>query len=165
MLAKATLGMSALIGLAICPILGLALTEAETVLSRNFNQALAQKVHFFAFTAPIGTRPPDRALAGDEGFWLSRAEAELATPFIKTLTVGNRINISNGDGRDHTLEVVDVSALGSNLTSITTAGSDHKFVLITCRTGPEDGSRTVRFIVEDETMSAGSPVVKTPKAL
>jgi hypothetical protein len=165
MLAKATLGMSALVGLAICTFLGLALTEPDTILSRIFNQALAQKIHGFAFTAPIGTQPPQRTLAGDEGFWLSRAEAELATPFIKTLAVGNRIKITSGDGRDHTLEVVDVRALGSNLTSITTAGSDHKFVLVTCKTGPEDGSRTVRFIVEDETMEAGSPVVKTPKAL
>jgi hypothetical protein len=164
MLAKATLGMSALIGLAICPFLGLALIESDSFLNHIFNQALAQKVHGLAFTAPIGTRSAEHTLAGDEGFWLSRAEAELATPFIKTLAVGNRINITSGDG-DHALEVVDVRALGSNLTSITTAGSDHKFVLVTCKTGPEDGSRTVRFIVEDETMEAGPPVAKTPKAL
>jgi hypothetical protein len=165
MLAKATLGMSALIGLAVCPLLGLALTEPDMILSRIFNQALAQKVHGFAFTEPIGTRPPESSLAGDEGFWLSRAEAELATPFIKTLAVGNRINITGGDGRDRILEVVAVRTLGSNLTSVTTAGSDHKFLLVTCKTGPEDGSRTVRFIVEDEAMETGSSDAKTPKAL
>ena len=105
-----------------------------------------------------------QAVAGDEGYWLTRADVESPTPFAKPLALGDRITISGSDGRAHQLEVVDLKAVGTTLPVSAGGQALPRLLIVTCRGVGEPGPQgQVRFIVEADAVDPGT--VARPKTL
>jgi hypothetical protein len=120
---------------------------SDRLLSDGFDRALALSRDGLSFDA-VPSRRPSPAAAGDEGFWLTKAEVESPAPFAKPLAVGDRITIAGSDGRERRLEVVDLKAVGGD------AGRSavrSRLLLVSCRvTGKasESAEAMVRFLIE-----------------
>jgi hypothetical protein len=138
-------------GLAIAAAAGIGALRTEGFVTRGFGKALegSHPGLTFEVTAPTGQTD------GDEGYWLTRAQMESATPFAKLLAVGDRITIAGADGRQRQLEVSDLKAIAP-----TRAGAA-RLLLVTCRIvgGTEREAGPVRFVVEAE---AAEPAVAVP---
>jgi hypothetical protein len=147
-----------LAGIAVAAAGVAALARTDLLLSRGFGDALDASRPSLSFaTAPSKDRAQGIA-AGDEGYWLTRAEVESPTPFAKPLSVGDRITIAGQDGRQRQLEVVDLKAIGGQ--SARTEHNGHpRLLLVTCRvTGEVDRAESlVRFIVEAEPAVPAAP--------
>ncbi|HWB45079.1 MAG TPA: hypothetical protein VG900_06515 [Hyphomicrobiaceae bacterium] len=140
-----------------------ALVRTDLQISRGFEQALQNRQPGLSFeTAVTGSR--NSSIAGDEGFWLTHADADSPTPFAKPLATGDRITIAGKDGRAISLEVTDIKAIASGI--VRTGTNQPRLLLVTCRVaGTADAAalHPVRFIVE-----AGEfvpPVTASSKAL
>ena len=108
---------------------------------------------------PRPRRGQTQTVAGDEGYWLTRAEVESPTPFAKPLALGDRITISGRDGRAHQLEIVDLKAVGTTLPVIGRRPVPPRLLIVTCRTVGEAGDQgqgQVRFIVEADAVEPGT---------
>ena len=103
-----------LAGVAAAVAAGAAVLRTDLLLSRGFGNALDASRPGLSFETAAGK--PHGAGAGDEGYWLTRAEVESPTPFAKPLAIGDRITIAGRDGRERQLEVVDLKALGGHPT-------------------------------------------------
>jgi hypothetical protein len=149
-----------LTGLAVVAAAGAALSRTDMLLSRGFGKAIAdaRPALSFAPMAHLGQSP--RNVAGDEGYWLTRAEAESPTPLAKTLVLGDRISIAGRDGNQRQFEVVDLKAIGATAGRLPNVRAHAHLLLVTCRTvagsvgndGPS--AATVRFIIEAEPTDA-----------
>ena len=120
---------------------------SDRLLSDGFDRALALSRDGLSFDA-VPSRRPSPTAAGDEGFWLTRAEVESPAPFAKPLAVGDRITILGSDGRERRLEVVDLKTVGGNAGRSAPRG---RLLLVSCRvTGKasESAEATVRFLIE-----------------
>jgi hypothetical protein len=130
--------------------------QSDRMLSKGFDKALALSREGLSFDA-VANRKPTAATAGDEGFWLTRAEVQSPTPFAKPLAVGDRITIAGSDGRERRLEVVNLKAVGGGRA----AAAHGRLLLVSCRvTGKaaETAEATVRFLIEaDAPESAAVP--------
>jgi hypothetical protein len=168
MIGRATLKgrVTVLAGLAVAVAAGAAAARTDLLLNRGFGNALETERPGLSFQATVA-KPPAQAPAGDEGYWLTRAEVESPSPFAKALAVGDRISIAGQDGRQRQLEVIDLKAIGGNPGRAgRTPGQPH-LMLVTCRVSGETSERAeapVRFIIEAE--ASAEPAAPAPaKAL
>lgn len=137
---------------------GAAILRTDLLLNRGLLQALELSRAGLTFEGAAGRRAGAAAPAGDEGFWLTRAEVESTAPFAKPLAVGDRITIAGPQGGERRLEVVDVKAVGS--TPPRGPAVHGQLLLVSCRVmgeSAERGSATVRFIIEAEAPLEGVP--------
>ena len=141
-------------------VVGVALWQTDLLVARGFGKALEGAQTDPVVPARSQGAARSQAVAGDEGYWLTRAEVESPTPFAKPLALGDRITISGRDGRAHQLEIVDLKAVGTAIP--VAAGSRHaqpRLLIVTCRTVGEAAVRaraTVRFIVEADAVDPGT---------
>lgn len=136
---------------------GVALWHTDLLVARGFGKALegARPTLSFQPTAKSGQK---QAVAGDEGYWLTRAEVESPTPFAKPLALGDRITISGRDGRAHQLEIVDLRAVGTTIPVAAGSHAQPRLLIVTCRSVGEAGNQLqgqVRFIVEADAVDPG----------
>jgi hypothetical protein len=153
----------ALAGFAALAVVGAALWQTDLLVARGFGKALEVVKPTLSFQSPTKGNQK-QVVAGDEGYWLTRAEVESPTPFAKPLALGDRITISGSDGRAHELEVVDLKAVGTTL-PVSAGGQDlPRLLIVTCRGVGEPGPQgQVRFIVEADAVDPGT--VARPKTL
>lgn len=155
---RGNLGLAA--ALAAATTTGFLLTRQPLSMSQGFEKALDTSRAELSFNPPAS----GHNRAGDEGYWLTRAEMQSPALFEKPVTVGDRITISGTDGLDRKLEVVDVKAIGDRLGKSVSSG----LVLVTCRTHDGAANETlVRFIVEGQPATPAKPekTASAPKAL
>lgn len=141
---------------------GFLLARQPLSMSQGFEKALDTSRAELSFNPP----PSGHNRAGDEGYWLTRAEMQSPALFEKPVAIGDRITISGTDGLERKLEVVDVKAIGSG--EPLGKGSPTGLVLVTCRTQDGAASETlVRFIVEGQPSAPAKPekTASAPKAL
>jgi hypothetical protein len=159
MMAKATVKSRVIVvtAAAVAMAAGAAVLHTDELLSRGFGNALDAPRPGLSFDS-VATTQPAQAAAGDEGYWLTRAEVESPTPFAKPLAVGDRITIAAREGRERQLEVVDLKVIGAN--SARAARSTHALLLVTCRVTGEAADRAeapVRFIIEAKPPAEPAP--------
>ena len=153
----------ALAGFAALAAVGAALWQTDLLVARGFGKALEGVKPTLSFQPPTKGNQK-QAVAGDEGYWLTRADVESPTPFAKPLALGDRITISGGDGRAHELEIVDLKAVGTTLPVSAAGHTLPRLLIVTCRSVGEAGPQgQVRFIVEADAIDPGT--VARPKAL
>lgn len=138
------------------------LLARQPSMSQGFAKALDTSRAELSFNPP----PSGHNRAGDEGYWLTRAEMQSPALFEKPVAIGDRITISGTDGLERKLEVVDVKAIGAG--ERLGKGTPSGLVLVTCRT--QDGAQSealVRFIVEGQPQAPAKPekTASAPKAL
>jgi hypothetical protein len=124
---------------------------SDALLSRGFDHALEAPRPGLSLVA-TAKDASQGATAGDEGYWLTRAEVESPSPFAKPLAVGDQITIAGREGRERHLEVVDLKVIGRAPSRIQSA-LPMRLLLVTCRVTGETGERVdapVRFIIEAE---------------
>ena len=136
---------------------GAVLVESQSLMGQGFEKALSNPRSELSF----GTTVPaiDRS-AGDEGYWLTRAEMQNPAVVGKPMVVGDRITITGPDGHERKLEVTDVKAIGT-----ASRANAVSLLLVTCRV-TQDGAEAalVRFIMEGQLPKApASPA--SPKTL
>ena len=142
--------------LAVSAAAGAAVLHTDLLLSRGFGNALDASRPGLSLETAVG-RPSTQA--GDEGYWLTRAEVESPTPFAKPLAVGDRITIAGREGRERQLEVIDLKALGGHQARAPQA-LHQRLLLVTCRVVSETAEHPeppVRFIVEAEPVRPAAP--------
>ncbi len=130
---------------------GVSALGSNALLSRGFGQALEAQRPGLSLVA-AAKDSSQAATAGDEGYWLTRAEVESPSPFAKPLAVGDRITIAGREGRERHLEVTDLKVIGRAHASSQSA-LPMRLLLVTCRVTGETGERAdapVRFIIEAE---------------
>lgn len=148
--------MIAVAGVAAIAAAGVALWHTDLLLTRGFGKALEGARPTLTFQPATGRGQDHAGIAGDEGYWLTRAEVESPTPFAKPLALGDRITISGRDGRARELEIVDLKAIAA------TAGKGQpRLMIVTCRTvgdrvGQDVDRGAVRFIIEAEPVDPGT---------
>lgn len=152
--------LTVLAGIAVAAVAGAALVRTDLLLSRGFGNALDASRPGLSFETATAKEKVQGIAAGDEGYWLTRAEVESPTPFAKPLAIGDRISISGSDGHARQLEVVDLKAIGGN--SARTGQMAHpRLLLVTCRVAGEgvvgQPQAPVRFIVEAEPVAPATP--------
>jgi len=128
---------------------GAVVLRTDTIVSRGFDKALEASGP--ALSLDTAARKPHTQAAGDEGFWLTRAEVESPAPFAKPVSLGDRITITGRGGLERHLEVVDLKVIGDGPTRAGAAQS--RLLLVTCRVAgdkSERGEAQVRFIIEAE---------------
>lgn len=149
-----------LAGVVVAAAAGAAVLRTDLLLSRGFGNALDAPRPGLSFETAASKEPAkEGATAGDEGYWLTRAEVESPTPFAKPLAVGDRITISGQDGRQRQLEVVDLKAIGGHAARAAGPGLP-RLLLVTCRVASEGVGKAeapVRFIVEAEPAEPAPP--------
>lgn len=149
-----------LAGVAVAAAAGAAVLRTDLLLSRGFDHALEAPRPGLSFETAASKDPAQATTAGDEGYWLTRAEVESPTPFAKPIAVGDRISIAGRDGHERHLEVVDLKAIGGNVARA--AGPAHpRLLLVTCRIVGEGAGLAeapVRFIVEAEPVAPATPL-------
>jgi hypothetical protein len=153
----------ALAGFAAMAMVGAALWHTDLLVARGFGKALegAKPTLSFQFATKGNQK---QAVAGDEGYWLTRADVESPTPFAKPLALGDRITISGSDGRAHQLEIVDLKAVGTTLPVAATGQALPRLLVVTCRTvGGAGPQGQMRFIIEADAVDPGT--VARPKTL
>lgn len=154
----------ALAGCATLAAVGAALWQTDLLVARGFGKALEVVKPTLSFQ-PATKGNHRQAVAGDEGYWLTRADVESPTPFAKPLSLGDRITISGSDGRAHQLEIVDLKAVATTLPVSAGGQALPRLLIVTCRSvgeaGPQGGQ--VRFIVEADAVDPGT--VARPKTL
>ena|SRR5689334_2658869 len=144
----------ALCGVAAMVVAGVGLWRTDLLLIRGFGKALQGAGPTLTFQPASGTGQTQ--VAGDEGYWLTRADVESPTPFAKPLAPGDRITISSSDGRARQLEIIDLKAIGMVLGKIGTAGAQPHLMVVTCRTLGEGDRGPVRFIIEADPIDPGT---------
>ncbi len=155
--------MIVLSGLALALAAGAGLARTDLFVGPGFGKALEKPRAGLSFDSAATRARAEATAAGDEGYWLTRAEVESPGPFAKPVAIGDRITIAGRDGGERQLEVVDLKAIGGNLVR---TGTDHvRLLLVTCRVvGPAGGQPAeraeapVRFIVE----AGPQPMPATP---
>jgi hypothetical protein len=153
----------ALAGFAALAAVGAALWQTDLLVARGFGKALEGVKPTLSFQ-PATKGNQQQAVAGDEGYWLTRADVESPTPFAKPLALGDRITISGSDGRAHQFEIVDLKAVGSTLPVAAAGQALPRLLVVTCRTVGGTGPQgQVRFIVEADAIDPGT--VARPKTL
>ena len=129
----------------------------DTLVSRGFGKALdGPRTNLTLEAIPV----QDAATAGDEGYWLTRAEVESPTPLAKPLAVGDNITIAGRDGRERKLEVMHLKAIGEPIAKVGTGALPVRLLLVTCRVvgaAEGDASTPVRFIIEGEAVEPAAP--------
>jgi hypothetical protein len=155
-------------GCASAALAGAGALRADLMVSHGFSMAFgAQKRALpFEVAAPGGRQ--QHAEVGDEGYWLTRAEVESPAPFPKPLAIGNRITMTDRDGDERHLEIVNLKVIGVPLIRIATGTSPVRLVLVTCRAvGATDHESRglVRFIIEGEMAESTPPPPPAGKAL
>jgi hypothetical protein len=156
---------SRLMVLSACAVAGLGAAGAlrsELLLSRGFDKALESNRPGLSFGSAS-----QQTGAGDEGYWLTRAEVESPTPLVKPLAIGDRITIAGQDGRERKLEVIDLKAIGSDPVLRTgTIAPQARLLLVICKVADGDGREApVRFIIEAETPAPHHVTSTASKAL
>ncbi len=138
-----------------------AATMSDSLLERGFGRALSVSHADLTFAPGAAARTAETA-AGNEGFWLTRAEVQSPAPFAKPLAVGDRITIAGSDGQERRLEVVDMKAVGGRTSALGVRG---RLLLVSCRVTGEAAqasATTVRFLIE---AAAEQPLPRPAKAL
>jgi hypothetical protein len=145
-----------LASIAVAAAAGAALARTDLLLSSGFGNALDAARPGLSFDTAATKEQAQGIAAGDEGYWLTRAEVESPTLFAKPLAVGDRITISGQAGNERHLEVVDLKAIGGS--SARTGQMAHpRLLLVTCRVAGEAAAAPVRFIVEAELAAPLAP--------
>ena len=148
-----------LAGIAAVAAASVGLWHTDVLLTRGFGKALEGARPTLSFQPVATSSQTQTGVAGDEGYWLTRAEVESPTPFAKPLALGDHITISGRDGRARHLEIVDLKAIGSgSAPGKVGAPVQPRLWIVTCRTVGEGqaGQGQVRFIVEAETVEPGA---------
>jgi hypothetical protein len=152
-----------LAGCAAALIAGAGALRADLMVSHGFAKAFGAQGAPLPFD--VVAQSGSQQQVGDEGYWLTRSEVESPAPFAKRLAVGDRITISGRDGRDHTLEVVDLKAIGEPLVRVAAETASPRLLLVTCRlvgATDRDAQSPVRFVIEGE--AAPEPPALPPSA-
>lgn len=156
-----------LAGCAAAIFAGAGALHADLMVSRGFGKVFGAQDAPLPFEVATSGGVQRHAQIGDEGYWLTRAEVESPAPFAKQLTVGDRITISGRDGRERTLEVIDLKTIGEPLTKVVTGAAPMRLLLVTCRiVNGGEAQAPVRFVIEGD--PAEPPAVQpsvAPKAL
>jgi hypothetical protein len=161
MISDATSGSRVIVlsGLVLAVAAGAAALSTDFFLSRGFDKALETSRPGLSFDTAAAKAKTQAAAAGDEGYWLTRAEVQNSAPFTQAVAIGDRISIAGRDGRQRQLEVVDLKAIGGELARAANA-APLRLLLVTCRVTGEAADRAeapVRFIIE-----AGPPPPALP---
>lgn len=134
-------------------VAAIAFVNTDTIVENGFASALVP-------AAGAAVRPVVAASeSGSEDYWLGNGRPAGTSPVAWTgpvATVGERISLTTADGRDVTLDVVDVRDLGREgvLDTVTRLepGGSRSYVVVTCReAGAGSDVPLVRFIVEPNT--------------
>jgi hypothetical protein len=152
---KAILGFGAVAG-----VIGAAtasFTTSEALLRSSFVSAIAAGEEA---PAPIRTAK-SVPLAGSEDFWLSAMRQDGRGPLAQTVAIGDQITMTLG-GVQRQLDVTAVSEFEPKITTINTASTTARFVLVTAKDGRDTAARPIRFVMEIE--SAAAPVTATTTA-
>jgi hypothetical protein len=146
----------ALAGLALAVAGGAMISHTDALLSRGFGKAIEAARPSLSFAPIPELGQSQRNVAGDEGYWLTRAEVQSPTPLAKTLVVGDRISIAGRDGDQRQFEVVDLKAIGATPGRPGNVSANVHLLLVTCRTLGDGGAGAgaVRFIIEAEPAGA-----------
>ena len=143
---------------AVATAAGVVAVGNDGLINRGFGNALDPLRPALSFEAT--TTPTRGAIAGDEGFWLTRSEVESPAPFAKPLAIGDSITIAGRDGRERRLEVVDLKTLGGKATVVGNRHGHGRLLLVTCRVAADAAERAeapVRFIIEAGPVEAAPP--------
>jgi hypothetical protein len=138
----------------------LAIVRNDALLAHGFGRALAASHAGLSFAPAAADPAASAATAGDEGFWLTRADVQSPAPFAKPLAVGDRITIAGSGGQERRLEVVAMRAVGGS-----GLGARGRLLLVSCRVAGEGqggGATMVRFLIE---AAVEKPVPPAAKAL
>lgn len=159
-----------LAGCAAAALAGAAALRADLMVVHGFKQALGSPNSKASLDlASQGRRL--QAEVGDEGYWLTRADVASTTSFSKPLAIGDRITITDRNGRERRLQVVDLKPVGVPLFQTATGTPTARLVQVICLDvdAPERDAM-VRFIIEGEiaepaTTPSPAPQPVSPKAL
>lgn len=146
-------------GCAVAALAGAGALRADLMVSHGFGKAFGTQKAALPFeTVPSGRQR--NAQVGDEGYWLTRAEVQSPAPFDKRLAIGDRITIAGRDGRERSLEVADLKAIGASLIKVATGTAPLRLLLVTCRivdATERESEVLVRFIIEGEAAESAAP--------
>lgn len=114
----------------------------EAILDRSIEAALARSPSL------NGARrgPAAEPLADDPNFVLSHLD-DFSLGSAQPVRVGDRIEISGGDHRRKTLEVIDVREIDLTPTRVV-ASTGPRLMMVSCREVGNSSGRLVRFIIE-----------------
>lgn len=141
--------------------------RADLMVAHAFGKAFGTQAATPPFEAVATSARHARPTVGDEGFWLTRAEVGSPAPFAKHLSVGDTITITDRDGRERKLEVVDLKPIGEAILRTGTGATPPRLLLVTCRivgATERDGQSPVRFIIEGEVAAEPAALPPAPAA-
>jgi hypothetical protein len=147
-----------LTALALTPAL---FVNSEVVLRSSFGAAFVA-----ASDVPVSTPRSAKSvpLAGSEDFWLSAMRQDGQAPLHKTVAIGDSISMTLS-GVERALVVAEVSEFEPKITTIDTASTTTRFVLVTARDSRDTAARPIRFVMEIESAAAPVTATKTARAL
>lgn len=131
----------------VAAVASVGLWQTDLLVTRGFGKALEGAKPTLTFAHE--STQTGANIAGDEGYWLTRADVESQAPFGKPVALGDRISIAGRDGRARHLEVIDLKTIGT--APVKTGAAETRLLAVTLRPlGEANGQGVVRFIVEDQ---------------
>jgi hypothetical protein len=141
--------------------LGIAFTNAETVVANGFASALET-----ASTSSGATSRSGPLVSGSEAYWLGRhgrvetsggriEPTGWSAPPSLSVAAGDRITVASATGQ-RTLEVVAVTEIPASTTRIETSEMPGRQVLVTCRDTSTANAPLIRFVAFVTPPSAGA---------
>lgn len=133
----------------------------DALIRRSVASAAAQN------TPPaLDEATPTGQRSGDEGYWLSRADAETPAPFPKMVTVGDHITIGGTDGARRDLIVEEVRTLQPGITTLTADQDGPTLLVVTARVVGSEPAQNVRFLIDQAAPApAAAPAAPKRRAL
>jgi hypothetical protein len=136
--------------------------RSDLLVGYGLGRALeAQQAAAEPFQLAAAADAAETAEVGDEGYWLTRSSLEGLASFDRHLAVGHRITIAGGEGPPRTLEVVEITPLGSPLLKVAQSGTAVRLVRVTARVVGAAGpgrEEPVRFYVELDKPKPAAPL-------
>lgn len=159
---KFSLGTILGIGAGVGGMLGAATLSinSEALLRSSFSSALTSLPEMHVASRATKSVP----MAGSEEFWLSALNKDGNFPLSKTVSIGDRITMTLG-GIDRQMDVAAVTNFEPQITTIDTASSLTRLVLVTARDTRDSASRPVRFVMEIDNGDASLVAAKPARAL
>ena len=157
--------LTILAGCAAALLVTLGALRADLMVSHGFSKAFGNQgaPQSFDATALSGTLEHAGNL-----YSLTRSEDGALPQLAKRISVGDRITISGGDGRDRVLVVVEIKPVADPITRISADTSSQR-LLVVCRLAAgndADPQARIEFLVQGHTAEPPQSVqASAPKAL
>jgi hypothetical protein len=143
--------------------IGLAILAASSMVILNDDALIRHALATAAAQQPGGLPALDETVsqrASEDGYWLSRADAETPSPWPTMATIGDRITITGADHVTRELLVEDVKTLSTGLPALATDTEGPTLLVVSARVLGSDPARIVRFLIDQ----AAPPVPPAPAA-